>query len=136
MILPYRGRGHFLINGGLRGVEMHQRGRQRKGYGDARCAPARQGWAGAAPARVKVMEMHQGRRPVYGGAPRTGADIQTQTKSHGGSRGPLDPWSAAAASKRRDLWFFRSRKNNDNTICCKKDSREVIPASKLPGHAR
>ena len=43
---------------------------KRKGYGDAPCAPARQGWAGAAPARVKVMEMHQGRRPVYGGAPR------------------------------------------------------------------
>ncbi len=101
MILPYRGRENLLINGGLCGVEMHQRGRQRKGYGDARCAPARQGWAGAAPARVKVMEMHQGRRPVYGGAPRTGADIQTQTKSHGGSRGPADPWSAAAASKRR-----------------------------------
>ena len=70
MILPYRGKGHLLINGGLRGVGMHQRGRQRKGHGDARCAPARQGWAGAAPARVKVMEMHQGRRPVYG-APST-----------------------------------------------------------------
>ena len=54
------------------------------------------------------MEMHQGRRPVYGGAPRTGVNIWTQTKSHGGSRGPADPWSAAAASKRRDLWFFQS----------------------------
>ena len=41
-----------------------------KGYGDALRAPARQGWAGAATANVKVMEMHQGRRPVYGGAPR------------------------------------------------------------------
>ena len=39
-------------------------------YGDARCAPARLRWAGADAANVKVMEMHQGRRPVYGGAAR------------------------------------------------------------------
>ena len=49
-------------------MEMHP-GR-RKGHGDARCAPARQGWAGAAATGVKVMEMQVGRRPVYGGAPR------------------------------------------------------------------
>ena len=71
--------------------------------------------------------MHVGPRPVKGGPGRTGVNIWVQTKSHGGSRGPVDPWSAAAASKRRDLWFFRSRKNNDNTICCKKDSRRAKP---------
>ena len=61
-------------------------GRQLKGYGDARYAPARQGWAGAAGAQ---RDSHI-------------------TQSCGGSRGPADPWSAAAASKRRDLWFFQS----------------------------
>ena len=91
MILPYRGKGHLLINGGLRGVEMHQRGRQRKGYGDARCAPARQGWAGAAAAGVKVMEMQVGRRPVYGGAPRHPPKIAANATTRGvqGSCGPL-----------------------------------------------
>ena len=83
---------------------------------------------------VKVMEMHQGRRPVYGGAPRTGADIQTETKSHGGSRGPLDPWSASTVSKRWDLWFFRSRKNNDATRRWQKEGRQVKKASKLQDH--
>ena len=60
--------------------------RRRKECGDARCAPARLRWAGAA------------------GAHRDGR----ATQSCGGSRGPADPWSAAAASKRRDLWFFQS----------------------------
>ena len=64
-------------------------------------------------ADVKVMEMQVGPRPVYGGPGRMGVKTRPLTKPHGGSRGPVDPWSAAAASKRRDLWFFRSRKNND-----------------------
>ncbi len=59
---------------------------QRKGYGDVRCAPARLRWAGAV------------------GAHKDGR----ATIPCGGSRGPADPWSAAAASKRRDLWFFQS----------------------------
>ena len=91
---------------------------QRKGYGDALRAPATD---------VKGMEMHVGPRPVMGGPGRTGVNIWVQTKSHGGSRGPADPWSASTASKRWDLWFFRSRKNNDNTICCKIDSRRAKP---------
>ena len=60
-------------------------------YGDARCAPARQGWAGVPDAIVKVMEMHQGRRPVYGGAPRQPPKIATNATTRGvqGSCGPL-----------------------------------------------
>jgi len=48
MILPYRGKGTLLIKGGTCGAEL-------------------------CPALWPVpfdMEMHQGRRPVYGGAPR------------------------------------------------------------------
>ena len=98
-----------------------------KGYGDKLCAPA---------ANVKVMEMHKGPRPVYGGPGLMGVNIWTQTKSHGGSRGPLDPWSASTASKRWDLWFFRSRKNNDNSICCKKDGRQLTPITNLQDKPR
>ena len=72
--------------GRARGCPQCAGRRKRKGYGDARCAPARQGWAGAAGAR------RDGRATI----------------PCGGSRGPADPWSAAAASKRRDLWFFQS----------------------------
>ena len=72
MILPYRGRGHLLINGGLRGVEMHQRGRQRKGYGDAPCAPVRLRWAGAdavekAPRNDTVWGVQGSFGPLVGG---------------------------------------------------------------------
>ena len=69
-------------------------------------------------ANVKAMEMHAVRRPVKGGPARMLLKKRRATIPCGGSRGPADPWSAAAASKRRDLWFFRSRKNNDNSICC------------------
>ena len=44
--------------------------------------------------------MHVGPRPVKGGPGLTGVNIWAQTKSHGGSRGPVDPWSASTASKR------------------------------------
>ena len=54
-------------------------GHQRKGHGDAGRTPARLRWAGADWAHK---DGHA-------------------TKSCGGSRGPVDPWSAAAASKRR-----------------------------------
>ena len=66
-------------------------GRPRKGYGDPLCAPARQGWAGAAATSVKVMEMHQGRRPVYGGAPQHPPKIASNAILRGvqGSCGPL-----------------------------------------------
>ena len=59
--------------------------------------------------------MHKGTRPVYGGPGLMGVNIRPLTNPHGGSRGPVDPWSASTASKRWDLWFFRSRKNNDVT---------------------
>src|SRR5699024_12090209 len=55
------------------------RSRRRKGYGDPPRAPARLRWAGA---------------------DRTQRDDRA-TIPYGGSRGPVDPWSAAAASKRR-----------------------------------
>ena len=86
MILPYRGKGKFLINGGLCGVEL---------------CPAL--W----PVRTD-MEMYVVRRPVSGGPARMLLKKRRATIPCGGSRGPADPWSAAAASKRRDLWFFQS----------------------------
>ena len=52
-------------------------------------------------ANVKAMEMHVGRRPVYGGPARMLLKKRRATIPCGGSRGPADPWSAAAASKRR-----------------------------------
>ena len=58
LTLRYKDKENLLINGC-----------PRNGHGDARCTPARQGWAGAAATGVKVMEMQVGRRPVYGGAP-------------------------------------------------------------------
>ena len=76
------------------------RSRQRKGNGDARCAPARLRWGGASATSVKGMEMHVGPRPVKGGPGRTGVKTRPLTKPHGGSRGPVDPWSASTASKR------------------------------------
>ena len=109
---------------GVKAMEMHV-GR-----------PARQGWAGAAAAGVRVMEMHKGPRPVYGGPGLMGVNIWTQTKSHGGSRGPLDPWSASTASKRWDLWFFRSRKNNDASRRCQKDGRQLTPVTNLQDNPR
>ena len=75
-------------------------GHRCKGYGEELRAAPRQGWGAAPAAGVKVMEMHQGPRPVKGGPGRMGVNIWAQTKSHGGSRGPLDPWSASTASKR------------------------------------
>ena len=77
--------------GRVRGCPQCAGCRKRKGNGDARCAPARQGWAGAAAASVKVMEMHQGRRPVYGGAPQHPPKIAANATTRGvqGSRGPL-----------------------------------------------
>ena len=72
LTLRYRGKGDLLIKGGLRGETPPCLSACAYRYGDERRAPARQGWAGAAAAGVKVMEMHEGRRPVYGGAPRTG----------------------------------------------------------------
>ena len=77
--------------GGVRGLPQRARRRKRKGHGDARCAPARQGWAGADAAGVKIMEMHQGRRPVYGGAPRNPPKIAANATTRGvqGSCGPL-----------------------------------------------
>ena len=56
-------------------------------HGDARRAPARQGWAGAAAAGVKIMEMHQGRRPVYGGAPRIGRKEMAEQRYRAGGPG-------------------------------------------------
>ena len=102
MILPYRDKGNLLING-----------RHRKDYGGAPWAPPRLRWGGAATTSVKVMEMHVGPRPVKGGPGRTGVKTRPLTTPHGGSRGPVDPWSASTASKRRDLWFFLSRKNTE-----------------------
>ena len=125
MILPYKGKRDLLING-----------RHRKNYGDAPWAAARQGWADAPAADVKVMEMHRWPRPVKGGPGLMGVNIWVQTKSHGGSRGPADPWSASTASKRWDLWFFRSRKNNDNSRRCQKEGHKAILASKLQGNPR
>ncbi len=90
-----------------------RRDHRRKSYGDVPWASARPGWADAPDAVVKVMEMQVGPRPVYGGPGRTGVKTRPLTHPHGGSRGPVDPWSASTASKRWDLWFFRSRKNND-----------------------
>ena len=77
--------------GRARGCPQRPRRRKRKDHGDARCAPARQGWAGAAAASVTAMEMHQGRRPVYGGAPQHPPKIASNAISRGvqGSRGPL-----------------------------------------------
>ena len=51
----------------------------------------RQGQGGCGGAGVKAMEMHQGRRPVYGGAPRHPPKIASNAISRGvqGSRGPL-----------------------------------------------
>ena len=45
--------------------------------------------------------MHKGPRPVYGGPGLMGVNIRPLTNPHGGSRGPVDPWSASTASKRR-----------------------------------
>ena len=56
-------------------------------------------------ANVKAMEMHAVRRPVKGGPARMLLKKRRATIPCGGSRGPADPWSAAAAS---DLWFFQS----------------------------
>ena len=86
MILPYRDKGNLLINGSLCGKETHL----------------------AFWPILSDMEMHAVRRPVKGGPARTGVKTRPLTNPHGGSRGPVDPWSAAAASKRRDLWFFQS----------------------------
>ena len=107
LTLRYSDKGNLLING-----------RHRKDYGDAPWAPPRLRWAGASATSVKAMEMHVGPRPVKGGPGRTGVNSWVQTKSHGGSRGPVDPWSASTASKRWDLWFFRARKNNDMSRRC------------------
>ena len=76
---------------GEAGFVVSPRSRRRKGHGDAPCAPARQGWAGAAAASVKVMEMQVGRRPVYGGAPRHPLKIAANATTRGvqGSCGPL-----------------------------------------------
>ena len=87
-------------------------------------------------AGVKNVEMHVGPRPVKGGPGLMGVNIRPLTKPHGGSRGPVDPWSAAAASKRRDLWFFRSRKNDDNSRSCQKEGRKVILATNLQDKLR
>ena len=78
-------------------------GRHRKDYGDAPWAPPRLRWGGAA------------------GAHRDGR----ATIPCGGSRGPVDPWSASTASKRWDLWFFRSRKNNVESRRCLKRNRNA-----------
>ena len=70
MILPYRGRGNFLIKGGPCGAEL-------------------------CPALCPVpsdMEMHQGRRPVYGGAARQERIKKPRNdtvRGVQGSRGPL-----------------------------------------------
>ena len=69
--------------GKARGCPQGARCRKRKGNGDARCAPARQGWAGAAATSVKVMEMQVGRRPVYGGAPRHPPKIAANATTRG-----------------------------------------------------
>ena len=126
--------------GRARGCPQRPRCRKRKSHGDAPRAPARLRWAGADKAQKD----------------------DRATLPCGGSRGPADPWSAAAASKRRGealerlcreiaqrcadgrsasepvplfpaavqaanakglglcLISIRSRKNNDNTICCNK----------------
>ncbi len=86
-------------------------GRHRKDYGDAPCAPPRLRWGGAA------------------GAHRDGR----ATIPCGGSRGPLDPWSASTASKRWDLWFFRSRKNDITTRCCQSPDDQVLASTKRKG---
>ena len=66
-------------------------GHRCKGYGEELRAPARLWWAGAAAADVKVMEMHQGPRPVYGGPGRHPLKIAANATTRGvqGSRGPL-----------------------------------------------
>ena len=87
-------------------------------------------------ARVTAMEMHPGPRPVYGGPGRTGVKTRPLTNPHGGSRGPADPWSASTASKRWDLWFFRSRKNNDISRRWQKDSRKANPVTNLKNKPR
>ena len=55
---------------------------RRKEYGNVRCALT---------AGVKAMEMHAGRRPVYGGAPRHPPKIAANATTRGvqGSCGPL-----------------------------------------------
>ena len=54
--------------GGARGCPQCAGCRKRKGYGDARCAPARQGWAGAAGAYKKNPQRYRAGGP---GVPRT-----------------------------------------------------------------
>ena len=108
LTLRYKGKGNLLIDG-----------RHRKDYG------------GAPATSVKAMEMHQGPRPVKGGPGLMGVKTRPLTKPHGGSRGPVDPWSASTASKRWDLWFFRSRKNNDATRNCQIEGRRAIQATNL-----
>ena len=68
--------------------------RPREGHGDPPRAPARLRWAGAAAASLRDMEMHQGRRPVYGGAPRN-----RSRKGYGDAqRAPArQGWAGAAA---------------------------------------
>ena len=141
LTLRYKDKENLLINGC-----------PRNGHGDAPCAPARQGWAGADKAQ------RDGRATI----------------PCGGSRGPADPWSAAAASKRRGealerlcreiaqrcadgrsasepvplfpaavqaaiakglglcLTSTRSRKNNDMSRSCKKDGHKPNPKTKQP----
>ena len=69
-----------------------RRDHRRKSYGDVPWASARQGWADAPDAVVKVMEMQVGPRPVYGGPGR----MKLKKTPHNiivrgvqGSRGPL-----------------------------------------------
>ena len=93
MILPYRGKGNFLIKGGPCGVElrpalwpvpfdmeMHAVRRPVKG------GPARM------PQTLKIMETHLVRRPVYGGAARQERIKKPRNdtvRGVQGSRGPL-----------------------------------------------
>ena len=79
-------------------------------------------------------QRHLQPRPVYGGPRRQDAKIWPLPISHGGSRGPSDPWSAAAASKRRALWFFRARKN-DATLKCRQHEMTNPPPNTSP-HAQ
>ena len=71
LTLRYKDKENLLING-----------RPRNGHGDAHCAPA---------ARVKVMETHLVRRPVYGGPAQHPPKIAANTTTRGvqGSCGPL-----------------------------------------------
>ena len=96
-------------------IKRMQRGRRGKVWNFPRrewCRQARQanfgsvgGGAGGEVARgaanVKAMEMHLVRRSVYGGPAQMLLKKRRATIPCGGSRGPADPWSAAAASKRR-----------------------------------